>query len=222
MKRIIKKILLRPYTLLLKLYDSLTADTFECSIGDIILKRGDVIKENQLLLTSRLCDVEAYCVHNNESFPYQNTISRKAYGKNHNEEGGNRSFMALIESYKSKGYNPSSLITVDSDMTLMDGNHRMGLHLYEKIEKVNVRRVHRRPPFQYGVDSYYSMGLGTLFLEELHDKYQQIQQWLVNSGNTFCLVLQGCKSDGYDISKDICRLCNILSINNIQGGIGAI
>lgn len=101
----------------------------------------------------------AGCIH-------QNTVSCKTYGVAHKEECGNRSFAALIESYKKNGYNPSSIVTVDSDMTLMDCNHRMGLNLYEKIEKVNVRRVHRRPPYQYGVDSFYALGLETAFFGE--------------------------------------------------------
>ena len=72
----------------------------------------------------------AGCIH-------QNTVCRKTYGAAHKEEGGNRSFAALIESYKKNGYNPSSIVTVDSDLTLMECNHRMGLNLYEKIESGN-------------------------------------------------------------------------------------
>lgn len=189
MKSIIKKLLVRPYSWCLRTYDCFTADRIECSIADIILQRGDVVKENQLLLSSRLCDVEDYCDRGLAGIIHQNTVSRKTYGATHKEEGGNRPFAALIESYKKNGYNPSSIVTVDSDMTLMDCNHRMGLHLYEKIEKVNVRRVHRRPPYQYGVDSFYALGLETVFLEKLHAKYQAIQQWLIGSGNTFCAVI---------------------------------
>ena len=61
MKSIIKKLLVRSYSWCLRTYDRFTADRIECSIADIILQRGDVVKENQLLLSSRLCDVEDYC-----------------------------------------------------------------------------------------------------------------------------------------------------------------
>lgn len=218
MKSIIKKLLVRPYSWCLRTYDRFTADRIECSIADIILQRGEVVKENQLLLSSRLCDVEDYCDRGLAGFIHQNTISRKTYGAAHKEEGGNRSFAALIESYKKNGYNPSSIVTVDSDMTLMDGNHRMVLHLYEKIEKVNVRRVHRRPPYQYGVDSFYALGLETVFLEKLHVKYQEIKEWLIESGITFCAIVKGSISETFNVKGDVSRLCKVLKTKSINGG----
>lgn len=138
--------------------DEATCDRFECSVGDILLKR-DVPNNNQLLLTTRLMDVEAYLSGKNKNFPYQNTISRKAYGEKHREEEGNKSFAAFIESYLKDGYHSDSYITCDNDMHLMDGNHRMGLHIYERIETINVRRIHRLIPFAYSADAYYSEGL---------------------------------------------------------------
>lgn len=222
MKSIIKKLLVRPYSWYLRTYDRFTVDRIECSIADIILQRGVVVKENQLLLSSCLCDVEDYCDRGLTGFIHQNTISRKTYGAAHREEGGNRSFAALIESYKKNGYNPSSIVTVDSDMTLMDGNHRMGLHLYEKIEKVNVRRVHRKPPYQYGVDSFYALGLETALLEKLHAKYHEIQQWLIDSSNTFCAVIQNVKDGTIEVTKDFGRLCKLLKVSELNGVFPAV
>lgn len=218
MKSIIKNLLVTPYTWCLRTYDRITEDMIECSIADIILQRGDVVNENQLLLSSRLCDVEDYCDRGLTVFIHQNTISRKKYGASHKEDGGNRSFAALIDSYRKNGYDPSSLVTVDSNITLMDGNHRMGLHLYEKIEKVNIRRVHRKPPYQYGVDSFYALGLETSFLEKLHTKYKEIQDWLIDSGNTFCVVIKNVKNDCFEADKDLMHLCKVLKSTNLNGG----
>lgn len=197
--------------------DESTCNRFECSIGDILLQR-DVPSNNQLLLTSRLMDVEAYLSGENKCFPFQNTISRKAYGDKHREADGNKAFQALIESYLKDGYHSDSYITCDRDMHLLDGNHRMGLHIYEKIEKVNVRRIRRAIPFPYGSDWYYRIGLPTDFMETLYHRFDEIQKWLLFSGNTFAIWLKIVKEEDSSILKDIGRVCNVLNINKLNGG----
>ena len=191
--------------------DNVTCDRFECSIGDILLQRN-VPSQNQLLLTSRLLDVEVYLSGDNKLFPYQNAISRKAYGEKHRENDGNNSFKKLIESYQKDGYHSDSYITCDKDMNLMDGNHRMGLHIYEKIDKVNVRRVQRVIPFEYGGDWFYQAGLPTDFMETLYHKFNEIQEWLIETGNTFCVWFNNNKSEEVELVADLGHLCNVLRI----------
>lgn len=187
------------------------SDLIECSVGDILLLR-DVPRANQLLLTSRLLDVEAFMSGVNKQFPYQNAISYSVYGKEHLEERGNEHFRNLIESYSKEGYHPGSFVTCDKNMMLMDGNHRMGLNIYYKIESVLVRRVHKSVPFQYGGDWYFQVGLPTKTMNDIYDKFQAIQSWLIDSGNTFCLHIKGV--DYGDIIEDISHLCTVLKIHN--------
>lgn len=213
-KEVVKKIanstgVLGLYNNLRRWYDNLTCDRFECGIGDILLLR-DVPSHNQLLLTSRLMDVEDYLSGKDKSFPWQNTISYAAYGEKHKEADGNRSFKALIESYLKDGYHSDSFITCDVDMNLMDGNHRMGLHIYEKIDKVNVRRVHRKIPFEYGGDWYYHVGIHSSFMERIYQRFSDVQDWLVDSGNTFCLYLEGEETERVELIKAISHLCVVL------------
>lgn len=196
-------------------YDNLTCDRFECGIGDILLLR-DVPSHNQLLLTSRLMDVEDYISGIDQSFPRQNTISYAAYGEKHREVDGNRSFKALIESYLKDGYHSDSLITCDCDLNLMDGNHRMGLHIYEKIDKVNVRRVHRKISFEYGGDWYYQVGLSASFMDKIYNKYDIVQEWLIESGNTFCAYLEGGFEDIEELVQILGRVCVILKVVKTQ------
>ena len=198
------------YHRLLFFYNEKTCSRFECSIGDILLKRGEVLN-NQLLLTSRVLDIEMFLSGKDQSFPYQNAISYKEYGKNHREEGGNRAFRALIESYQKDGYHNDSYITCDKDMELMDGNHRMGLHVYEKIEFVNVRRISRKIPFPRGAEGFYKKGafgdlLNSDFMERIFERYETIQKWLVDSGNTFCAVAGEINCKGQNPLDDISRL----------------
>lgn len=220
MRSIIKKILLflgvgKLYNKLYDLYDSASCKKIECSIGDILLLR-DVPNGSQLLLTSRLLDVDAYLGQGDETFPYQNTISRKKYGNNHNEEGGNSSFKALIESYKKFGYNQDSYITCDKNMVLMDGNHRMGLQIHEHIEKVNVRIVGRKWPDTEALDSYYERLFPTAFMERIFQRFSEIQKWLIGNGMTFCAYLKSENQEGINLLNDMRHLCNVLDVKETK------
>ena len=112
--------------MLVDLYDSRTAQSCSASIGDIMNLRRNV-EHNQFLATTRYLDIKDYVEYNKQTFVWQNTVSRAAYGNKHREEDGNMAFSKLITSYQSKGYDPNSLFIVDKDMRLLDGNHRMGI-----------------------------------------------------------------------------------------------
>lgn len=222
MKSIIKKFLLffgagKLYNKLYDWYDSATCKKIECSISDILLLR-ETPNGSQLLLTSRLLDVEAYLKQGDESFTYQNTISRKKYGKNHKEEGGNHSFRTLIESYKKYGYKRDSYITCDREMVLMDGNHRMGLQIFNKIERIKVRMVGRKWPETESLDSYYENLFSSDFMESIFQRYYAIQEWLIGNGMTFCAYLKSNSQGGINLLTDMRRLCNVLDVKETKCG----
>ena len=177
------------YSSYVKWRDDHFCDFFQCSIGDIVLQR-DTPSNNQLLLTSRLMDVESYMNSGNSTFPNQNRISYKAYGNAHMEERGNKHFLDLIKSYQRNGYRDDSYITCDNSLSLMDGNHRMGIHLFYEIDIVKVKMVHRKVIFEYGADWYYKVGLESVFMEHMYQKYADVQKWLVETGNTFCAIIR--------------------------------
>lgn len=205
------------YSKLYNWYDNVTCKIVECSIADILLLR-DIPNSSQLLLTSRLLDVEAYLEQGDEKFPYQNTISREAYGEKHNEEGGNQSFQALIESYKKNGYRSNSYITCDRNLILMDGNHRMGLQVYEKIERINVKIVRREWPNTNSIDGYYTRLFPTPFLESIFNRYNEIQSWLIENGMTFCACFDEYNYNGVNLLQDMKRLCTVLKVEKSKGG----
>ena len=206
------------YSVVQHWYDNVTSSYFKCGIGDILLCR-DMISNNQLLLTSRLMDVEAYIEKSDITFPYQNTISRMAYGSKHREEEGNKKFEALIDSYKRDGYHTDSFITCDRDMNLLDGNHRMGLHIYEKIVCVNVRLLKRKISFHYGIDWYYSIRLPTDFLNNILRRYKEIQTWLVDNGLTFCAYFSDDKSKLISDMYGLCRVMRVIIVKDYPGAL---
>lgn len=201
----------RLYSHLIKTWDKHHCDFLVCSIGDIVLRR-QTPSNNQLLLTSRLMDVEDYLSGRDISFPHQNAISYKAYGNAHKEERGNTHFRTLIESYRKDGYHEDSYVTCDSDLVLMDGNHRMGIHLYEKISKVNVRMVHRRVKAGHGFDWYYKVALPSAFIDDLFKKYRDVQEWLIKSGNTFIALFDEPEDGDLSVESDLSHLTTPLRI----------
>lgn len=174
--------------MLVDLYDSRTAQSCSASIGDIMNLRRNV-EHNQFLATTRYLDIKDYVEYNKQTFVWQNTISRAAYGNKHREEEGNIAFSKLITSYQSKGYDPSSLFIVDEDMRLLDGNHRMGMNLYTDQHKINVRVLKRKSKNPSNLDWYLQKKISTDFLKKVYNAYLQIQEWLIETGDTFCCIV---------------------------------
>lgn len=174
--------------MLVDLYDSRMAQSCSASIGDIMNLRRNV-EHNQFLATTRYLDIKDYVKYNKQTFVWQNTISRAAYGNKHRKEEGNIAFSKLITSYQSKGYDPSSLFIVDEDMRLLDGNHRMGMNLYTDQHKINVRVLKRKSKNPSNLDWYLQKKISTDFLKKVYNAYLQIQEWLIETGDTFCCIV---------------------------------
>lgn len=206
------------YSWLVQKLDDIRSNKFDCCLGDILLLR-DVPNDHQLLLTSRLLDVEEYLEKGNDTFPFQNAISYKAFGKSHREDAGNKAFKALIESYIMNGYQTDSYITLDSDMILLDGNHRMGLQIYERIKRVSASMLKRKVSFEYGGDWYYRVGLSTSFMEKLYNKYAAIQKWLIDSGMTFCAISDVKGEEQISLINDIKHLATVLKVQTFYNRI---
>ena len=157
--------------MLVDLYDSRTAQSCSASIGDIMNLRRNV-EHNQFLATTRYLDIKDYVEYNKQTFVWQNTVSRAAYGNKHREEDGNMAFFI-----------------VDKDMRLLDGNHRMGMNLYTDQHKINVRVLKRKSKNPGNLDWYLQKKISADFLKKVYNAYLQIQEWLIETGDTFCCIV---------------------------------
>lgn len=169
-------------------FDKITAREARASIGDILAKR-DLIEHNQFLATTRIMDIENYCDNDEKSFYYQNTISSKAYGNNHDERLGNDRFVNLIESYKKNGYDNNSLLVVDKDLRLLDGNHRLAMNYYTNNYDIVVKVLKRKSRNPNGIQWYRDVGLEEVFIQCVLDRYDAIQKELFDVGQVFCGLL---------------------------------
>lgn len=174
----IRRLLGKIFGVLIRFYDKMTATGCEVSVGDIILKRAE-LDHCQFLLTTRKLDVAAYVSGRDKTFPHQNTVSRAVFGAAHKEEWGNMHFTNLIGSYQTEGYDSTSLLTVEKECRLIDGNHRMGVNLFMGIERLNVRFLKRSSGFPRNLDRYFKLGINSNFLVEVYVEFCNIQKWLL-------------------------------------------
>ena len=195
--------------------DEMFSTHIECNIGDLMLRR-DVPYENQILVASRLLDIEKYYLNEDKSFPFQNAIARARTGDENIVTG--ESFRSLLESVNSEGFRDDALFTCDNEFRLADGTHRLGVCLYLGISKINVKVLRRVIPYKYGGDWYFNIGLASKTLREIYGGFDEIQNKLIEGGNTFCCFASTPEVETINIVEDMKMMCNVLKINQVEGG----
>lgn len=174
---------------LIRIYDSVAAKKGKASIGDILTAKTNQQSPMHYLVASRVLDVEDYCEKDSNDFSWQNTISYAMYGEKHDRALGDSRFTSLIESYKAKGYDESSVLMVDKNFTLADGTHRTGCNLYFGNTLMSVRMVFRSITNGITPDWMRQHGIGEDFIRTVSCKLEEIKKSLVQTGNTLAMVI---------------------------------
>ena len=168
------------------LYDFFTRRGIVISIGDIMSKRGSM-DGIQMVVASRLLDVEAYRNNGDESFKYQNLLSDK--NEQYDLSVGNRKFKDTIESYLTKGYDGMSRFLLDNDFLLRNGTHRTAMHLHLKIYTAKAFVMNRK---YFGFDILYDkyrQNLPSHIFQAIISKLNMIQEQLIADGVSFNAVI---------------------------------
>lgn len=188
MRQRVRRVLTRCHYTVNRLYDAFTASKVDCSVGDILLKRGEIY-HNQLLVASKVLDVERYMQTKESYFPYQAAMTKVIYGDNYyGTEQLNKAFADLIESYLLNGYKEDSYFETDKEFRLANGNHRCALNFLTDTRVTRVLFSKRRIRFDKGIDWYISRKLDVELLNNILVKYGEIQEQLVAKGDCFCLL----------------------------------
>ncbi len=198
------------YGLLVKLYDSATSDICTMSIGDILLKRANV-DLGQFITATRLLDIIHYIETGDVSFPFQNEMSRKVWGKEHLEEKGNQEFEALILSYRKNGFDMESLFEVDRDYILLNGTHRSACNLFFGYDEIKVKHFRRSSLRFQNPYPLLSLDLNAEFLESVFEAYENLQKRLIETGNPFLILAT---EDVYD--KIYCELHHLVNVLRVS------
>lgn len=180
------------------------------SIGDILLKRANV-DLGQFTTATRLLDIMHYIETGDVSFPFQNEVSRKLWGKEHQEEKGNQEFEALIKSYQKKGFDMESLFEVDCDYILLNGTHRSALNLFFDYDEIKVKHLRRRSLKCQNPYPLLSLDLNSEFYKSVFKAYENLQKRLIATGNTFLILVT---EEVYD--KIYCELRNLVNVLRVS------
>ncbi len=204
----ILKLARRCYSIWIDIYDFLTSKIYEISLGDIMLKRAN-IDSCQFTTATRLLDVKHYFETGEIDFPYQNNVSKMMWGGRHDEERGNRSFVQLIKSYEKNGYN-NSLLEVSSKLVLLNGTHRVACSIFFKYNNIRVKRLCRAFAINDIPFKQLELGLSPTFVKEVLSEFDKMQDYLINTGNTFVILVTD--SIYSIIDAEIRYLVNVLRV----------
>lgn len=173
------------------IYDFFTRNEVAVSLGDLMSFRG--IEDGlQLLVASRLMDVEAYVLNNDDSFQYQKlmTTCGKSGDFYYDDNKDKKLFVDLINSYLKKGYNGKSHFHLDKDCLLRNGTHRAAMHIYLKDYSARAYVLKRK---FLDHDVFYTLLTNSLprnVFEQIELKLKKIREDLVKNGVTFCAIIQ--------------------------------
>jgi hypothetical protein len=132
-----------------------------------------------------------------------NEISFLLWGEQHDERLGRSSFSKLIQSYQENGYIMNSPITMDKNMSLVNGTHRVGLNLYFGYPEIKARILRREIRHKRDLNWYVEHGLNKTYVSLLQDLRLQAINKLMANGNVFVLVTDKLNSQNQQALSDL-------------------
>lgn len=193
-KKIVKAFQLYTKRLLwpiLHLYDVTCKKEFTCAVADLMLLRDGEMYNRQFYVAARLLDAKLYYEHNDHSFPYQVAVSYNYRPKSYNRTKRTKEFISLLESVKEYGYDGTPPLTIDKDLYLINGTHRMALALYNNVHEISIKCLMRRNIVSRGFENRPLSTLPPSILENVLDEFDRIQNILQESGQTFIFWISG-------------------------------
>lgn len=171
-------------------YDFFTRKEVVVSVGDIMHSRG-FEDGTQLLVASRLLDVEAYILNGDKSFCWQKLMSTCEHeGNGHYDEvKWGTVFENIIKSYQKNGYNGKSHFILDRDRLLRNGTHRSALHLFMGIYTAKAWALNRKYPVFDNSYKRFKKSLPAEAYDAISQKLEEIRGKLISEGVAFCAVL---------------------------------
>ncbi len=111
-------------------------------------------------------------------------------------------FKDLIKSYEQNGYDEKSEITVDENLHLIDGSHRMALALYYQLPYISVKvKQYSQEVFCYDIRWFKVNGFSDDDINKLESKYNEIRKRYNNS--FICTIWHPAKDYFNEIAKHL-------------------
>ncbi|MDR0949803.1 MAG: hypothetical protein LBM69_09850 [Lachnospiraceae bacterium] len=139
-------------------------------VREIFAKQNRFEEYNRLDIIVRYLAIEQYYG--------KNTVGYKLYERMQNERGQSDhnldKFKTLIESWDKNGYQSIYEITLDQNLNLVDGSHRMALALYYKLDQIRCVVEDCTRSFYYGEKWFYEHGFSMADVDVIYSKYWEL------------------------------------------------
>lgn len=175
---------------------------------ELFFQENSVEGFNRFDIIVRLLAIENFYEKNDFGFDLYKKMQTARMGKDWTMPAVER-FKALIASYHSNGYDRNSAITIDSELRLQDGSHRMALSMFFKkywITAVVQNEVH---PVAYGMEWFIENDFTDHEMKLVSERYSTLKGEI---NQLFVCTLWSSVSEFFDdIVKDLEKLANVVS-----------
>jgi hypothetical protein len=183
----------------------------QLNIADVFFNKFNLFgKFNRYDIIVRYMAIENYYGNNETGFELYKKMQDKRIG-----EGEARliEFQKLMLSYEN-GYNETSSIILNATLNLIDGSHRMALHIYKDIKKINcicdpLDTIER----DYSLDWFYASGFTLNEIKLIQEKYNEICKKL-NTG-FMCTIWSPVTEFYNDIINEMSYYGDVSEINTV-------
>lgn len=170
---LIKKILMYGVNFFKNVYYSVTVKHMTYNVEEIFMQQNLLSGYNRLDTVVRYLAIEEYYGKNDCGF----YLYKKMQGKRINEEyveGSVERFRILIDSWDKNGYTNSSEISLDSNLLLIDGSHRLALALYHGITNISCKVYASKTTTEYGIAWFIQNDFTLEEMKIIQDKCEEL------------------------------------------------
>lgn len=129
----------------------------EMSVSDVFFMQFDGQELKRYDMVVRYMAIEHYMGKNDYGFDLYRKMQTTRIGGDYGEKA-EKQFRTLIDSYITYGYDDNSCIVVDHGLSLIDGSHRMAVHLYFGLENIRVLILPTHQSVDYSIDWFFQHG----------------------------------------------------------------
>ena len=149
------------------------------SVADIFFANCDGKQLLRWDIAVKLLAIENYYGKNDFGFDLYAKMQNARAGFDRAAEA-KESFVSLILNWEENGYDPTSCIYVDNDLTLQNGAHRLAMAIYYGMPYINAHTLHRDKPRDFGEKFFADSGFSADEMETIRNKCLEIYNSLGN------------------------------------------
>ena len=200
-----------------KVYFRLIRKKCLISPADYLYLRNGEMTFSQLIIGTRIMDIERWQKDHRPRFHYANALTLTK-NKSFDTVEADKHFASLLESVEKNGYNPESRIAINNCFTVNDGTHRAALAFCLGMEAIPAN-YYNYPP-HWHIEQLREAEREERFhqdYEQIRSRYDEIQEELKSKGYTCCCLVFNVTDISYtELMLELSRIANVYKIYRID------